>query len=152
MLGSPGWAVWSFRTSGRASRGLVFCVEQGGELGGQDGVAGVRVEGVAQDCLGLRVVFLLEEQPGERGGGLGIMGPGGEEFAQGLFGVRGSVAGAGGEFGGEEGVFGSFGRELEGGEEAVACCLGMAGFVEAGEGAEGSGFEESVSVRDVGCG
>ena len=73
---------------------------------------------------------------------------GGEDAAvSGLCGL--GVAGLLGKLGGEEGIVGSLGRELEGFEEIAGGLSGVSGAVDLGEGAPGAGFGERADFAGV---
>ncbi len=110
----------------------------GGERGGKDG-------------FGFGGALVFDEQVGERGGGLRVVGLLEQQAAVGCLGGGCAVAGRGGELGGEESVFGGFGRELERGEQLVAGVGGAGALVDAGEGAVGASFEQGIAGGQ-GCG
>jgi len=123
--------------------GFVLLIVEVGELRVESGVVGVFGEGGGEEGFGLVGFLLREEDVDEGGGGVGVFGVGGEEASVGGFGGDG-IAGGFGEFAGEEDVVFGFGGELEGGEELVTGEGVVGATVEAGEGAEGVGFEERV--------
>lgn len=121
-------------------------------MGVESDVVGVLGEGGGEEGFGVGWLVLAEEQVDEGRGGVGVGGVGLEDAAVGGFG-GGQVVGGLSEFGGEEDVFGGFGRQFEGFEELCAGLSGVGLLVEAGESTESAGLEGGIgSVKGDGGG
>jgi hypothetical protein len=106
------------------------------------------LEGGAEKGFGLRKLVGSDEDVGESGVGGGGFGIGCEDAAIGGLGGF-VVARLLGKVGGEQGIVGGFGGELEGLEEVVGGLGGVIVAVDLCEGAPGTGFGERANFSSV---
>jgi hypothetical protein len=96
--------------------GIVGAEVGAGEESGERGIGGMGGERGREEGFGIGGAMLGEKDVGQRGDGFGVLRVESEVAAIGTLG-GGQIGGGFGDLGGEQDVFGSFGREVEGGEQ-----------------------------------